>query len=328
MHLLVTGGAGYIGSHVANNLLDLGHKVFIVDDLSTGNKKLIPQKANFEQCNISDEKKLENIIKKNNFDAIMHFAGFIKVEESVKFPDKYFTNNFENSKKLFEICIKNNLLNVIFSSTAAVYGNKKEQKFISEKDQINPCNPYGESKLKTEKYLISKKNELNFIILRYFNVAGADPDLRSGLIAEKPTHLIKIASEAAVGKRSKVIVYGNDYNTYDRTAVRDYIHVSDLSEIHIKSLNYLMEKKESQIFNCGYGKGYSVKEVLDTFNNISSNKIEIEYGSRRKGDAEFLVSDVGKIKKMIKWKPKYNKLDYIIKTSINWEHKLKNEDFS
>ena len=328
MHLLVTGGAGYIGSHVANNLLDLGHKVFIIDDLSTGNKKLIPQKANFEQCNISDEKKLENIIKKNNFDAIMHFAGFIKVEESVKFPDKYFTNNFENSKKLFEICIKNNLLNVIFSSTAAVYGNKKEQKFISEKDQINPCNPYGESKLKTEKYLISKKNELNFIILRYFNVAGADPDLRSGLIAEKPTHLIKIASEAAVGKRSKVIVYGNDYNTYDRTAVRDYIHVSDLSEIHIKSLNYLMEKKESQIFNCGYGKGYSVKEVLDTFNNISSNKIEIEYGSRRKGDAEFLVSDVGKIKKMIKWKPKYNKLDYIIKTSINWEHKLKNEDFS
>ena len=328
MHLLVTGGAGYIGSHVANNLLDLGHKVFIIDDLSTGNKKLIPQKANFEQCNISDEKKLENIIKKNNFDAIMHFAGFIKVEESVKFPDKYFTNNFENSKKLFEICIKNNLLNVIFSSTAAVYGNKKEQKFISEKDQINPCNPYGESKLKTEKYLISKKNELNFIILRYFNVAGADPDLRSGLIAEKPTHLIKIASEAAVGKRSKVIVYGNDYNTYDRTAVRDYIHVSDLSEIHIKSLNYLMEKKESQIFNCGYGKGYSVKEVLDTFNNISSNKIEIEYGSRRKGDAEFLVSDVGKIKEMIKWKPKYNKLDYIIKTSINWEHKLKNEDFS
>tara|TARA_B100000029_G_scaffold489313_1_gene546947 strand:- start:858 stop:1844 length:987 start_codon:yes stop_codon:yes gene_type:complete len=328
MHLLVTGGAGYIGSHVANNLLDLGHKVFIIDDLSTGNKKLIPQKANFEQCNISDEKKLENIIKKNNFDAIMHFAGFIKVEESVKFPYKYFTNNFENSKKLFEICIKNNLLNVIFSSTAAVYGNKKEQKFISEKDQINPCNPYGESKLKTEQYLISKKNELNFIILRYFNVAGADPDLRSGLIAEKPTHLIKIASEAAVGKRSKVIVYGNDYNTYDRTAVRDYIHVSDLSEIHIKSLNYLMEKKESQIFNCGYGKGYSVKEVLDTFNNISSNKIEIEYGSRRKGDAEFLVSDVGKIKKMIKWKPKYNKLDYIIKTSINWEHKLKNEDFS
>ena len=328
MHLLVTGGAGYIGSHVANNLLDLGHKVFIIDDLSTGNKKLIPQKANFEQCNIRDEKKIENIIKKNNFDAIMHFAGFIKVEESVKLPDKYFINNSENSKILFEICIKNNLLNVIFSSTAAVYGNTKEQKFISEKDQIKPCNPYGESKLKTEEYLISKKNELNFIILRYFNVAGSDAELRSGLISEDPTHLIKIASEAAIGKRNKVVIYGNDYNTYDGTTVRDYIHVSDLSDIHIKSLNYLMKNKESQIFNCGYGRGYSVKEVLDTFNNISSNKIDIEYGSRRKGDAEFLVSDVGKIKQMLKWKPKYNKLDYIIKTSINWEHKLKNEDFS
>ena len=328
MEILLTGGAGYIGSHVALSLIDQGHNLTIIDNLSTGNKKILPKNINFINCDVNDENKVSTILKNKTYDVLMHFAGFVVVEESVQNPKKYFKNNTNNAIKLFEICYKNNLKNIVFSSTAAVYGNPKNNLKITESENLKPINPYGESKLKTEKYLISKKNELNFIILRYFNVAGADPDLRSGLIAEKPTHLIKIASEAAVGKRSKVIVYGNDYNTYDRTAVRDYIHVSDLSEIHIKSLNYLMEKKESQIFNCGYGKGYSVKEVLDTFNNISSNKIEIEYGSRRKGDAEFLVSDVGKIKKMIKWKPKYNKLDYIIKTSINWEHKLKNEDFS
>ena len=328
MEVLITGGAGYIGSHVAHRLLDLNHKVFIIDDLSTGYELLIPKNAEFEKCNINNKEKVESIIKKNNFDAIMHFAGFIKVEESVRFPEKYFENNTENSKKIFDVCIENNLSNIIFSSTAAIYGNNNKQTLISEDSEINPLNPYGESKFKTEEYLLKQKNKLNFIILRYFNVAGADPQLRSGLISKDVTHLIKVASEAAIGKREKIIIYGNDYNTNDGTAIRDYIHVSDLADIHIKSLSFLLEKKQSKIFNCGYGKGYSVKKVLDTFNKISKQKINIEYGPRRKGDAEISVANIDKIKQTIDWTPKYNKLDFIIKTSIDWEIKLKNENFS
>ena len=328
MKVLLTGGAGYVGSHVALHLLDLNHKVFIVDDLSTGNEKLIPKNAMFERCNINDEKKIGYIIKNNKFDALMHFAAFIKVEESIKDPKKYFDNNTENSKKLFDNCLNNNLTNIIFSSTATVYGSSKKQNFLDENDELSPINPYGKSKLKAEKYLTSQKNKLNFVILRYFNVAGADPNLRSGLISEEPTHLIKIASEAAVGKRKKVVINGNDYKTHDGTAVRDYIHVSDLADIHIKSLDFLLTNQKSQIFNCGYGKGYSVKDVLNTFNKVSKNKIKLQYGPRRKGDAEFVVSNVEKIKKMINWKPKYNNLDTIIKNSIQWETKLNNEEFS
>jgi UDP-glucose 4-epimerase len=202
---------------------------------------------------------METLIKKKKFDAIMHFAGYIQVEESVKFPKKYFENNTENSKKLFDICIRNNLLDIIFSSTAAIYGNSSKSNIISEDCKVNPLNPYGESKVKTEEYLIQQNSKkINFIILRYFNVAGADPKLRSGLISKESTHLIKIASEAAIGKRDKVIIFGNDYDTYDGTAIRDYIHVSDLADIHIKSLDFLLKKQQSQIFNCGYGKGYNL----------------------------------------------------------------------
>tara|TARA_B100001540_G_C15728566_1_gene606539 strand:+ start:166 stop:1149 length:984 start_codon:yes stop_codon:yes gene_type:complete len=327
MRILITGGAGYIGSHVAHKLIDSNHNVFIVDDLSTGKKILIPKKAKFENLNINNIEKIETIIKNNNFDALMHFAGFIKVEESIKFPKKYFENNTENSIRLFDTCIKNNLKNIIFSSTAAIYGNNNEY-LISENAELNPLNPYGKSKQLTEEYLIKNKKNLSYVILRYFNVAGADPGLRSGLIAEKPTHLIKIASEVAIKKREKVIIFGNDYNTNDGTAVRDYIHVSDLAEIHSRTLDFLLEKKESQIFNCGYGKGYSVKEVLDTFNRIHKEKIKIEYGPRREGDAAVLVSSIDKLNSMISWKPKYNKLELIIKSSIDWELKIKNEKLS
>ena len=286
-----------------------------------------PKKADFIKCNISDVETINSLLQSKKFIAIMHFAGFVKVEESIQFPEKYFTNNTKYSEQLFNICFQNNLSNIIFSSTAAIYGNNK-QTLISEDSEINPLNPYGESKFKTEEYLLKQKNKLNFIILRYFNVAGADPQLRSGLISKDATHLIKVASEAAIGKREKIIIYGNDYNTNDGTAIRDYIHVSDLADIHIKTLSFLLEKKQSKIFNCGYGKGYSVKEVLETFNKISKQKINIEYGPRRKGDAEILVSNIDKIKQMIDWTPKYNKLDFIIKTSIDWEIKLKNENFS
>ena len=329
MNILLTGGAGYIGSHVALNLLDAGYEVTIIDDLSTGKKKLIPNKAEFIHCNVNESEKIETLLKTKKFVTLMHFAGFVEVEESVSNPEKYFENNTTNSIKLFDLCLQNGLSNIIFSSTATVYGNPTRKVLLSETDDIKSINPYGESKVRTENYLKQlDSSKINYIILRYFNVAGADPRMRSGLIKKNPTHLIKIASEAATGKRSSVQIFGNDYNTSDGTAIRDYIHVSDLADIHIKVLQFLLEKERSEIFNCGYGKGYSVKDVLNVTNSLCKNRINIFNSSRRPGDAEMMVADISKLKRMIDWTPKYNKLDFIIKTAIDWELKLQNEQIS
>ena len=243
MKILLTGGAGYIGSHASLALLDAGHHVTIIDDLSTGNKKIIPSNASFMECSINDTSAVSELIQKENFDVLMHFAGFIEVEESVREPKKYFDNNTKNAKLLFDTCIKNNLTNIIFSSTASAYGNPINSKLVVEEDQLKPLNPYGESKIQTENYL-KENSKVNYIILRYFNVAGADPLLRTGLISKDATHLIKITSEVAVGKRDKVIIFGNDYPTADGTAIRDYIHVSDLADIHVKAAAYLINTSQ------------------------------------------------------------------------------------
>ena len=327
MNVLLTGGAGYIGSHVALKLIEEGHEVSIVDNLTTGSENLIPKQASFLKCNINNKEKISNLLKNNKFDAIMHFAAFIQVEESVKNPNKYFKNNKDNTINFFETCYENKLTNLIFSSTAAVYGNNKTNKPISEKMDLNPLNPYGKSKLDVENYLLKNSDRFNYIILRYFNVAGADPELRSGLISNKSSHLIKITSEVAIGKRKKITIYGNDYKTFDGTAVRDYIHVSDLADIHINILNFLKKNKVSNIFNCGYGKGYSVKEVIDAANNITNGSIKYEYGKRRLGDSEILISDVSKLNNLINWEPKYNNLNVILKTSIDWEKKINEKNF-
>ena len=322
MNVFLTGGAGYIGSHAALSLLDSGHNVHIVDNLSTGNESLIPKNAKFTNCNINDERIISDLIKSNKFDLLMHFAGFIQVEESVKHPDKYFENNTDNAIKLFNICKKNGLNKIVFSSTASAYGSVSENKLIDENTNLNPQNPYAESKIKTEKFLLKNQDDFKFIILRYFNVAGADKNLRSGQISKRSTHLIKILSEVVVGKRDHIEIYGNDYDTPDGTAIRDYIHVSDLADIHLEVAKYLLEKSKSNLFNCGYGNGYSVLDVVNTANKIYQNKVIFKFSNRRSGDVEKLIANTSKILNHIDWKPKYNDLNEIINSSIKWEKKI------
>ncbi len=324
MNILITGGAGYIGSNVCNLLLEKGFKITIIDNLVTGNKELVPKKAKLIISDIADEKKVENIIKNENFDLVMHFAGLIRVDESVKEPEKYNDYNFEKAKKFLNICFNNNLTKIIFSSTASIYGNPDKQRVL-ESDKANPLNPYAQSKLKLENFLKNKSQESNikYIILRYFNVAGADEKLRSGLISKYSTHLIKRACEVAVGKREKIIINGNDYDTSDGTPIRDYIHVSDLADIHHISANHLISNGKSEIFNCGYGKGFSVKEVLENFNQVLDKKIKFEIGPRRDGDSKMIVANSDKFNNFFSWKPKYNDIKYIIKTAIEWERKIK-----
>ena len=323
MNILVTGGAGYIGSHVTNLLIDKGYGVTVIDNLITGNKELVNKKANFINCDIADENIINNLLKKNKFEIVIHFAGLIRVDESLEQPERYNEFNFEKGKIFLDTCFKNNLEKIIFSSTASVYGNPKKLN-VSEEDDLNPLNPYAETKLKLENYLInkSKSYSIRYIILRYFNVAGADEKLRSGLISKYSTHLIKIASEVAVNKRDEIIINGDDYDTKDGTAVRDYIHVSDLADIHLASAEYLKRNNNSNIFNCGYGKGFSVKEVIETFNKIIDKKIKFKIGPRRPGDSKQVVADPNKFMKTLSWKPKYNDLKYILKTAYDWEKKL------
>ena len=323
-NILITGGAGYIGSHVSFLLIEKGYNITIIDSLITGNKQLVPKEANLEICDITDTDKVTQILKSKKFEAVLHFAGLIRVEESVKYPEKYIEFNYNKAKIFLDICFQNNLNKVIFSSSAAVYGNPKKDKVI-ESDELNPLNPYADSKLMLENYLIDQSKNVNvkYIILRYFNVAGADQKMRTGLISKFSTHLIKVASEVATKKRNKLVINGDDYNTPDGTPIRDYIHVSDLADIHLKSLEYLLKDNQSEIFNCGYGKGYSIKEVINCLNNLLETNINFEIGPRRDGDSECIVSNSEKFIKAMSWKPKFNDLNYILKTAIAWEKKLK-----
>ncbi len=323
-NILITGGAGYIGSHVSFLLIEKGYNITIIDNLITGNKQLVPKEANLEICDITDTDKVTQILKSKKFEAVLHFAGLIRVDESVKYPEKYIEFNYNKAKIFLDICFQNNLNKVIFSSTAAVYGNPKKDKVI-ESDELNPLSPYADSKLMLENYLIDQSKNVNvkYIILRYFNVAGADQKMRTGLISKFSTHLIKVASEVATKKRNKLVINGDDYNTPDGTPIRDYIHVSDLADIHLKSLEYLLKDNQSEIFNCGYGKGYSIKEVINCLNNLLETNINFEIGPRRDGDSECIVSNSEKFIKAMSWKPKFNDLNYILKTAIAWEKKLK-----
>ena len=323
-NFLLTGGAGYIGSHVAHMLIDKGHKVTIIDSLITGSEKIVPKKAKLIQCDISNEKVVTKIIQNNKFDIVMHFAGLTRVDESIKFPKKYDNFNYKKAKIFINTCFKNNLKKIIFSSTASVYGNPKGKK-VSENDKLNPMNPYAKSKLKLEKFIINKSkiHKAKYIILRYFNVAGADHKKRTGMIAKASTNLIKVICEVATGKRKKLIINGNNFNTKDGTTIRDFIHVSDLAQIHNLSAKYLIKDKKSQIFNCGYGNGFSILDVIKSMNFILKKRLPFIVGKPRKKDIYFSVADTKKFNKHFRWKPKYNSLNYILTTALNWEKKQK-----
>ena len=318
MNALITGGAGYIGSTVSNYLLDRGHSVIIIDNLSTGSIRNIPKKADFYKLDISNTKKIQKILLKKKIDIVFHFAALINNEESIKFPKKYFENNFVKGKIFFENCIKNKINRFIYSSTAAVYGNKNKR--VSEKDSLNPMSPYPKSKLKLENYLKKKENNIGCIILRYFNVAGSDKKLRCGFNVKNDYNLILNLCSSSI-KKKKFIINGNNYKTKDGTPIRDYIHVEDLAQIHLLAANLIIKKRLFKIFNCGYGYGFSIKEIFQKFNSITKNKINYKVGKRRKSDIVVSISNPNKLMRYTKWKPKFNNLTHVLKSSLNWYKK-------
>ncbi len=322
--VLVTGGAGYIGSHAVLALKDRGWNVAVVDNLTTGFRFAVPDDVPLYEGDIEDADLLARIIAEQKIGAIMHFAGSIIVPESVENPLKYYHNNTVKSRALMEAAVTGGVKHFIFSSTAATYGIPEESP-VREDSPKQPINPYGMSKLMTELMLadVSKAHPLNYCALRYFNVAGADPQARTGQSTAGATHLIKVAVEAALGKRDNVSVFGTDYDTPDGTGVRDYIHVSDLAAAHVLALEALIDNpSESLTMNCGYGRGFSVLEVLDGVDRVTNRKLERIMGPRRAGDPDSLISDNTRIKQTLPWEPQHADLDQIIGHALAWERKL------
>jgi UDP-glucose 4-epimerase len=322
--VLVTGGAGYIGSHAVLALLDAGWPVVVIDNLTTGFRWAVPEGAVFAEGDIADQALMARLIKEHNIQAIIHFAGSIVVPESVENPLKYYENNTVKSRALIESAVLGGVKHFIFSSTAATYGIPDHVP-VREDQRTQPINPYGWSKLMTERMLADTAfaHPLNFCALRYFNVAGADPKGRSGQSTAGATHLIKVAVEAAIGKRSHVSVFGTDYGTDDGTGVRDYIHVSDLAAAHVHALEKLIaDPASSHIMNCGYGRGFSVLEVLDAVDRVTNMTLERKMEARRAGDPDALVADNAKILETLPWRPQLDDLETIVTHALAWERRL------
>ena len=322
--ILVTGGAGYIGSHAVLALRDAGWPVTVIDNLVTGFRWAVPDDVAFHEGDVADQPFVEAVLRDHDIKAIMHFAGSIIVPESVSDPLKYYRNNTVASRALMESAVRCGVPHFIFSSTAATYGIPDETP-CREEMPTRPINPYGMSKLMTEAMLadVSAAHPVNYCILRYFNVAGADPAGRSGQSTAGATHLIKVAVEAVLGKRSHVGVFGTDFPTPDGTGVRDYIHVSDLAAAHVHALEALIASpSENLLMNCGYGRGFSVLEVLDAVDRVTGMTIERRLEGRRAGDPPALIADNSKILARLPWRPKLDDLDTIVTHALAWERAL------
>jgi UDP-glucose 4-epimerase len=322
MSVLVTGGAGYIGSHMVLALADAGEDVVVLDNLSTGFEWLLDNRVTFVKGDVSDRPLVGDLIKKHNVESVVHFAGSIVVPESVENPLKYYRNNTANSRDLIEACVEGGVKHFIFSSTAAVYGMVGLEP-VAEDAVLNPVSPYGKSKLMTEWMLadVAAAHPMTYGVLRYFNVAGADPQLRSGQSAAGATHLIKVAVQTALGLREKMSVFGDDYPTPDGTCVRDYIHVTDLVAAHAVLLDHLRKGGESRTMNCGYGRGFSVDEVIDTVKAVTGVDFTVERGPRRAGDPASIVASADRIK-ALGWVPQHDDLKGIVDLAYRWESHL------
>jgi len=323
MSVLVTGGAGYIGSHMVHALVDSGESVVVLDNLSTGFKWAIPRGVALVIGETGDEALVSRLIAEREVSAIIHFAASIVVPDSVSDPLGYYRNNTVNSRALIECAVRGGVRQFIFSSTAAVYGNPAKVP-VSEDDAVTPMSPYGSSKLMTEIMLrdAGVAHGIDYVILRYFNVAGADPKLRTGQSTKGATHLIKVAVETALGKRAKMDVFGTDYPTPDGTCIRDYIHVADLVRAHSDALTYLRAGGRSATLNCGYGHGFSVLEVIDTVKRISGVDFRVDRAGRRAGDPAQIVAQSDRARELLGWQPQFDDLATIVTHALAWERKL------
>lgn len=323
MTVLVTGGAGYIGSHMVLALMDAGIDTVVLDNLSTGFRWAVSPAAKLVQGDIGDEALVDSILAAHKIEAIIHFAGSIVVPDSVSDPLGYYLNNTVKSRALMHCAVRAKVPNFIFSSTAAVYGNPKSLP-VSEADMPDPISPYGTSKLMTETMLRDSHTAygLNYVALRYFNVAGADPKGRSGQSTPRATHLIKVACQTALGQRKEMQLFGTDYATPDGTCLRDYIHVSDLIAAHMDALRHLQRGGESGIFNCGYGKGFSVLDVIRAVEKAHGAPINVVYGPRRAGDPAAIVAGADRAREVLGWSPRHDDLNTIVSSALAWEQHL------
>lgn len=323
--VLVTGGAGYIGSHVVRQLGECAERVVTLDNLCTGFRSAVLH-GELVVGDTGDAELVSRLIADHGIDTVMHFAAHTIVPESVSDPLKYYRNNTCSSRSLLECAVAGGVKHFVFSSTAAVYGIPPGGHAAEDSPTV-PINPYGTSKLMTEWMLrdLAAASDLSYVALRYFNVAGCDPECRIGQSTPKATLLTKVACEAAVGKRDKVFVFGTDYETPDGTGVRDYIHVEDLARAHLDALGYLRDGGDSTVLNCGYGHGYSVREVLGAVEKAHGSPLPIEEGPRRAGDPDTLVSDANKIREVLGWTPRHDDLDFIVSTALAWEHRLQRQ---
>ena len=320
VNVLVTGGAGYIGSHMVLALLDAGHSPLILDDFSTGHEQLVPVGVPVIRGNVGDREVTDRLFADHKIDAVAHFAASIVVPESVADPLKYYLNNTVSTARLIKACVNAGVGRFIFSSTAAVYGNQDES-LIGEEAGCWPENPYGTSKLMSEQILgdASKAHDLSYVALRYFNVAGADPAGRAGQLSKPATHLIKVALEVATGQRDVMQVFGTDYPTDDGSCIRDYIHVTDLIAAHMAALEHLLGGGGSLTLTCGYGKGSSVHQVLESVARLSGTNLNVEMAARRAGDAAALVADSTRLRNRLGWQPQLDDLDGIVRSALAWE---------